>query len=101
VLRIVRAIGDNRWFGINLDTGNYREREAEFARTIPHTVTVHAKSHYEDSAGEKREVDWAMLREALATHGYRGFLNIEYEEPEDPRTAVPAFLAKLASVFRG
>jgi sugar phosphate isomerase/epimerase len=100
VLGIVRAIGDNPWFGINLDTGNYRDPGMEFPKTAPHTVTVHAKSHYHDAAGAKREVDWPMLRNVLSAHAYRGFLNIEYEEPEEPRTAVPAFLAKLAAVFR-
>jgi hypothetical protein len=31
--------------------------------------------------------------------GYRGFLAIEYEESEDPVTAVPAFARELREAF--
>jgi hydroxypyruvate isomerase len=32
--------------------------------------------------------------------GYRGWIAIEYEEPEDPREGVPAFASELIQSLR-
>jgi hypothetical protein len=32
--------------------------------------------------------------------GYKGHISIEYEEPEDPREGVPAFVEELKGIFR-
>lgn len=99
VERIVAAIGENPWFTVNLDLGNFRDPKNEFPRIIPHSLTMHAKVRYTDLAGARRDVDYASLRDQLAAAGYRGFLNVEYEEPEDASTGVPRFLAALRAVF--
>jgi sugar phosphate isomerase/epimerase len=99
VLRIVEAVGPSPWFGINLDSGNFQRPAEEFPLVAPHTVTVHAKRSYHDPSGTRHEVDWADLRRTLEAAGYRGFLNMEYEEPEDATTGVPDFLRVLREVF--
>lgn len=100
VLRIVEAIGETPWFTINLDTGNYREPEREISMTVPHVLTVHAKRRYRGLDGEMHDVDYAMVRRLLEAQGYRGFINMEYEEPEDPMTGVPSFMEILVAAFR-
>jgi len=97
--RVVRAIGPHPWFGINLDTGNYRDPRTEFPQTAPHVVTVHAKLSYHTGI-EKRLVDWPLVRRVLEDGGYRGFINMEYEESEDPAVGVPRFMEALISAFR-
>jgi sugar phosphate isomerase/epimerase len=101
VLKLVEAVGPSDWFGINFDSGNFHQPEVDFGPVAPHAVSVHAKKSYRDPSGEKRAIDQAMLRRALDAAGYRGFLNIEYEEPEDPMEGVPELLGALRAVFGG
>ncbi len=101
VEKLVKAIGPTPWFGVNLDTGNFRNPDEEFAAVAPYVVTVHAKAKYTSVAGERTDVDWTGLRAALEAAGYRGYLNMEYEEPEDCMIGVPALMEKLVAAFRG
>lgn len=100
VLRIVDAIGETPWFTINLDTGNYCEPEREIAMTAPHVLTVHAKRRHRGADGQMHDVDYALVRRLLEGQGYRGFINMEYEEPEDPMTGVPSFMEVLVAALR-
>jgi len=45
-------------------------------------------------------VDYALVRRLLEGQGYRGFINMEYEEPEDPMTGVPSFMEVLVAALR-
>ncbi len=99
VLALTEAVGPSPWFGINFDCGNFRNPAEEFGPVARHAVSVHAKRSYHDASGTKREVEWPVLRSALEAAGYRGFLNMEYEEPEDPMTGVPSFLEVLRRAF--
>jgi sugar phosphate isomerase/epimerase len=99
VERFLHAI-DSPWFGINLDFGNFRnDPYAEFARIAPRTVTTHAKltSRFGE---ETRPVDYARVKRIMDEAGYCGYLSIEYEEAEDPRTAVPRFVDELKRRIR-
>jgi sugar phosphate isomerase/epimerase len=97
--RLVRAV-NHPWFGINLDFGNYRTPYEEYAQSAPHTVTTHAKVTHRTLTGETARVDYAHALEIVAAAGYRGYINIEYEEPEDPKAGVPAFVEELKKVIR-
>lgn len=99
--RLIREVGPSPWFGLNLDSGNFHRPEAELVPAARHAVSVHAKRSYRTPEGEVRRVDSALLRAALEAAGYRGFVNIEYEEPEPPEEGVPQFLAELRSAFGG
>jgi sugar phosphate isomerase/epimerase len=101
VERIVRAVTDSPWLCINLDTGNYKEPERELPMTAPHVLTVHAKRRHRGTDGEMHDVDYDLVRRVLADEGYRGYINMEYEEPEDPMTGVPSFMEVLKRAFRG
>lgn len=94
-IRLVEAVG-HEWLGVNLDCGNYHENPyEEIARTAPYSVTAHAKV----SAAANQEVDYDRVVQTLYQAGYRGYLNVEYEEKGDPLTEVPLFVKKLKSAL--
>jgi len=99
VKKLVQAV-DHDWFGINLDFGNYRTPYAEYEQTAPHAVTTHAKVTYRSLEGKKTPVDYARVVEIMKAVGYQGYLNIEYEEPEEARVGVPRFVEELKRVLR-
>jgi len=99
VQRFLDAL-DSPWFGVNLDFGNFRiDPYAEFRQIAPRTVTTHAKvtSRFGE---DRREVDYAQVKQIMDEAGYRGYLSIEYEEKEDPRAAVPRFVEHLKQTAR-
>jgi len=99
VLRLVREV-NHEWFALNLDFGNFRDPATEFAPVAPYAFTTHAKVTHHDAAGHPQKVDYRPVRAVMDQAGYRGYLSIEYEEPEDPREGVPAFVAELKGIFK-
>jgi sugar phosphate isomerase/epimerase len=94
VLRLLGAV-DSPWFGLNLDFGNFHEDPyTEVERCARHAVTTHAKRTMRGPAGPE-QVDYARVARIMREVGYQGYLSIEYEDAEDPRQAVPAFVATL------
>lgn len=99
VLRLVERL-NGPWFGLNLDFGNFRDDPYDgFARCAPYTVTTHAKRSIHGTAGPER-VDYRRVAKIMREAGYRGYLSIEYEDAEDPRAAVPAFVETLKAALR-
>jgi L-ribulose-5-phosphate 3-epimerase len=45
--------------------------------------------------GKREEIDLPRLAGILRKANYRGYLTLEYEEPEDPMTAVPRWLEAI------
>jgi len=99
VLRLVREV-NHSWFGLNLDFGNFRDPATEFAPVAKHAVTTHAKVTHHDASGQPQRVDYCFARQVMDAVGYKGYISIEFEEPEDPREGVPAFVEELKTVFR-
>lgn len=99
-LALLNAV-DNEWLGLNLDFGNFSGADAyeQLARCAPYAVATHAKIVYNGVEGREK-VDYQRVRTMMEQVGYRGFLAIEYEESEDPITAVPAFARELLAVTR-
>ena len=97
-IRIVDEV-NSEWLRINLDLGNYSEDLYDGIRgTIPYTVHAHAK--VSTTFGGKMKLDYAKIKSLLQAGGYNGFLSIEYEEAEDPKTGVPEFARFLLEQFR-
>jgi sugar phosphate isomerase/epimerase len=99
VLRLVEQL-QNPWFGVNLDCGNFRnDPYKEIELCAPHAVTTHAKRTMRE--GDTRvAVDYARVADILRRTNYAGYLSVEYEDAEDPRTAVPAFVEYLKQCCR-
>jgi sugar phosphate isomerase/epimerase len=92
VIRLIDAV-DSEWLRVNLDTGNYGmdpdvDPYEGMRRVAPLSVTAHHKVSMKTPDG-KKPVDIERVVSTLNEAGYRGFLNIEYEDDEDPKKAVP------------
>jgi sugar phosphate isomerase/epimerase len=98
-LAICKKVGDHPWFGINLDTGNYRtDAYEELAMAAPLSVNVQVKAAVVRNDGSKEPADLARLRKILADAGYKGWLVLEYEE-QDPESEIPRWIERMKKAF--
>jgi sugar phosphate isomerase/epimerase len=98
VIRLIEAV-DSEWLRLNMDTGNFREDPyEEMSRTASLAVTAHMKAAIPMPEG-RVPVDVARVIGTLHKAGYRGFVNVEYEEEEDPMTGVPKLMAQMKSAL--
>jgi sugar phosphate isomerase/epimerase len=101
LLAIVRAVKSD-WFGVNFDTGNFHTKDpyADLARIAPYAVTVQIKTEIQRAGGKTEEADLKRLISILRDANYRGYVALEYEAREDPKTAVPRALRTLRALLR-
>jgi len=98
-LAICDRVGNHPWFGINLDTGNYRtDAYLELAKAAPRAVNVQIKVQVSRNDGTREEADLKKIREILAQAHYKGWIVLEYEG-ESPATAVPDWIGRLRQTF--
>ena len=99
LLAIVTAVKHD-WFGVNLDTGNFRTADpyGDLARIAPYAVNVQVKTEIAPG-GKKQEADLGRLMGMLREAKYRGYVALEYEAAEDPKTAVPRYVAELRKLM--
>jgi sugar phosphate isomerase/epimerase len=97
-VEIVRQTGSS-FAGINLDTGNFpKNGYDQVALCLPYATSVHFKTLISDAEGRKQKADWPRLAQMFRASGYHGFLSLEYEEADDPATAIPPLLPELKRV---
>ena len=101
MLALIRAVRHD-WFGVNLDTGNFHTADpyADLAAIAPYAVNVQLKTEIQRQGKPKEEADLNLLLNILRQAGYRGYIALEYEAAEDPKTAVPRYLAELSRLIR-
>jgi sugar phosphate isomerase/epimerase len=92
MLALVQAIKSD-WFGVNLDTGNFRTRDpyADLERLAPYAVVVQIKTEVQRMGKPAEEADLKRLVTMLRNANFRGYLVLEYEAREDAKTAVPRY----------
>lgn len=101
MLQIVKGV-QSPWFGVNLDTGNFRMDDDPYvalAKLAPYAVNVQVKL----TLGRKSKpepADLARVVGLLRDAGYSGWVVLEYEEPDDPYSAIPRHLDTLRSLLR-
>ena len=96
---ICEAVGEHPWFGINLDTGNYHtDVYQDLAMAAPRAVNVQVKTHV-TRGGEEVPTDFERIKQILVDADYRGWVVLEYEADEDPRTAIPRYVDTLQDLF--
>ena len=101
VLRIVDAI-KSPWLQVTMDTGNFLEDPYDrLEKLAPKTVLVQTKTYYGGGLWYTLDLDYDRIAAILRKHNYRGYLSLEFEGKEDPRTAVPKSLAMLRKAFGG
>jgi len=92
---------DSPWFAVNLDSGNFIDKDGyeAFERTAPYAATVQLKVELRDESGKKVPADFGRLVKILKKANYRGYVVLEYEAKEDPFVAVPRYLKELRKLL--
>lgn len=87
----------SEWFGVNLDTGNFHSADpyADLAQLAPYAVNVQLKTEIRRARQKAEEADLKRLVMLLRNASYRGYVALEYEAAEDPKTAVPRYAPQL------
>ena len=100
MLAVVQAVKHD-WFGVNWDTGNFISADpyADLTRLAPYAVTVQIKSEIQRTGKKKEDADLKRLIDILRAADYRGYVALEYEAAEDPKTAVPGHIEKLKKLM--
>ena len=85
---------ESPWFGINLDTGNFRSADpyADMARVADRAINVQVKLAVTPLIGGKQgraPTDLDRVAEILAAAKYQGFVALEYEEKGNPHEEIP------------
>ena len=96
ILSIVKSI-NHPYFGVNLDTGNFHTADpyGDLAKLAPYAVTVQVKTEIQKAGQKKEDADLKKLVEILKGVNYRGYMALEYEANEEPKTGVPKALEEL------
>lgn len=99
VLRIVNEV-NSPWLGALIDTGNFLEEPYDkIALMAPKAVFVQAKSYEGGGEFYTLDLDNVRIAKILRDAGYSGYVSLEMEGKEDPRTAVPKAIATLRAAF--
>jgi sugar phosphate isomerase/epimerase len=100
ILAIVKAVKHD-WFGVNLDTGNFHTEDpyTDLSKLAPYAVTVQIKTEIQRAGKQKEEADLKRLITLLRFISYRGYVALEYEAAEDPKTAVPKHIETLKKLL--
>ncbi len=100
ILALVRDV-KSPWFGVNLDTGNFHSADVygEMAQLAPYTINVQVKVSVSGPDGKRQHGDFRRVARILADAGYRGYIVLEFEEPEDPLTACPRYVDEMRAAF--
>ena len=100
LLALVRDV-QSPWFGVNLDTGNFRTADpyGDLEKLVPYALNVQVKVAIRRPDGKHEDTDFKRIAKMLLDGGYRGYVVLEYEEKENPRKASPRFLDVLRGVF--
>jgi sugar phosphate isomerase/epimerase len=100
LLDIIHAV-ESPWLGINLDTANFHTADpyADIARCAPYAVNVQVKTETHPKGRKTEPADFPRLIKILRDANYQGFVALEYEAAENPKTAVPRALSELSHLI--
>lgn len=99
VMKIVKAI-DSPWLKTTLDTGNFLEDPYDRLEVIADdAVLVQAKTYYGGGMWYTLELDYPRIAKLLKKHNYKGYVSLEFEGKESPKTAIPKSLGMLQAAF--
>ena len=103
LLSIVKRVAPSPSFGINFDSGNFHTADpyASLAMIAPYAMNAQVKVTVTPSTGKKEDADLARMIGILKQANYRGYIVLEYEEEQEPRTAIPPLLKKLRELIAG
>lgn len=101
LINFVKAV-DHPWFGVNLDTGNFRTDNpyADMAAAAPYAVNVQVKMDLKLN-GKSEPTDLALVMSILRKSKFQGYVVLEYEAKEDPYSSIPPVIKKMRPLLRG
>jgi sugar phosphate isomerase/epimerase len=101
MLRILKGVKSSPWFGVNFDSGNFHTEDpyADLEQIAPYAINVQLKVALA-IGGKKQPADLPRTIAILKDAGYRGYVALEYEEPDDPWKAIPPYIAELRELTR-
>lgn len=102
MLQIIQRVNQSDWFGINFDSGNFQTDDPyrDMQVIAPWAVNAQIKATV-SIGGKKQPADLPRITKILRDAGYRGFVALEYEEPQSPFEAVPRLLDQLRPLCDG
>ena len=99
VVRVVEAL-KSPWLRVTLDTGNFLENMyAQLETLAPLAVLVQAKTYYGGGIWYSLDLDYNRIAAMLRKHRYQGYISLEFEGNENPKTGVRQSLALLRKAF--
>ena len=100
MLMLVKAVKHD-WFGVNFDTGNFHTPDpyADLEKLAPYAVVCQIKSEIQRAGMKKENADLKRLTDILRRANFRGYIALEYEAEEDPKTAVPRIIESLKKLM--
>jgi L-ribulose-5-phosphate 3-epimerase len=99
VLRVVKDV-NSPWLRVTADTGNFLEDPYDkLEQLAPHAVLVQAKTYFGGGLWYELDLDYPRIAKLFRKHGYKGYVSLEFEGKEDPKTAVPKSLELLRKAF--
>jgi sugar phosphate isomerase/epimerase len=99
LLDLVKPV-KSKALGVNIDTGNFNTPDpyADIAKIAPYGVVSQVKTEV-SPGGQKQEADLAKVVKILKDANFHGYVALEYEAKEDPRTAVPRYVKELRKLI--
>lgn len=95
VMRVVEAV-NSPWLKVTLDTGNFLDdMYSQMQRLAPQAVLVQAKTYFGGGTWYTLDIDYSRVAGILRDANYRGYISLEFEGRENPRTGVPQSLELL------
>jgi sugar phosphate isomerase/epimerase len=99
VMKIVDEI-NSPWLRVTMDTGNFLEDPYDkLEKLAPKTVLVQTKTYYGGGLWYTLDLDYDRIAKMLRKHKFTGYVSLEYEGKENPKTAIPKSLAMLRKAF--
>jgi len=97
LLRIVEAVDDSPFFGVNFDSGNFKVADpyAALEKIAPYAINAQIKVMMKPEGAKPEAADLKRIVNILKAANYRGYIVLEYEESEDPKSVIPAYLGQL------
>ena len=88
------------WLGALVDTGNFLEDPYDkIAAVAKRAVFVQAKTYEGGGEWYTLDLDYRRIAKILRDAGYTGYVSLEMEGKEEPKTAVPKSIARLREAF--
>ena len=100
MLSIIKGVKPSPWFGVNFDGGNFRTDDPyrDLARIAPLAINVQIKVGIVRN-GKKEPADLERVVGILKDANYSGYVVLEYEEKEEPKEAIPGYIAQLRKLI--